>query len=1140
MTLNTNKRPAKTRGYQPLQSWWLRRHQKLPLLTFPIIEMILCDETIQIGLAARRAVLQGVEFGYDKNGTWTPGVQCSNAMVGEWVLRQVKKLWSCAIEHIASAQVYGWAGMEVVWERSPETNLWEVSGIEERHANDTRVIIGGDTGRPCGVRFLKVKGAENGYLDLHFPESFFHAYNPNPGEWYGHTVLHGSYRSWADKHLDGGAVDVRRLFMHKDAYGGADLTYPEGSTDIGTVDNPLEVPNRELAREIVEQIEAGGVTTTPAQYDDRGNPLWKLTRATVPSNPSHILQYPGDLDGEMLRGIFVPDGVLKADDTGSWQGRLIPMGILYANLDPWVGSILRDMREQILEPGILNNWGQAIPFVLEHQPLADQALEQQKQQQPQQAIDKNSIMDMLKGTDPGNDDGFEDGLEEDPNRNQDPTKMGLLDPVAAVGEGVLSAAGIVAAAKAAMKSKRMGWVPYKGDRGGRGWRNADTNEVRYQEDRPIDLGVSTLRKETRNPILGRHESKIEYADQKADPIKPPKKPITLKKDGEAMDRAQVMADILQSLYGNEAESLFDKIFGAKVKRLASWNSIDHPRGPDGRFIEKNSPEAVAAARGVIVETLKQARTPGTLKKVTEHLSILTSSQLRDIQREHGIKAGGAKAELVQKIADRLHGKPGQSDEDANPNREDGTPKAPSNEDVFTVPTASLKVDPSRFQYKVKDIGEEGVTNELKGVSKWNPELAGSLLVWRDPKDGQDYVVNGHHRHHLAKRLGADKLNVRYINAADHVEARARGALANIAEGRGSAIDAAKYLKDSKQTVEHLKDAGVSMSGKVAADAAILKDLSNKPFQMVTEGRLEESKALAVAKHLKDHGLQEKLFKKLEDREEEGKEWSTREIETAAKKMASAGKYVEKGQDLFGSFEEEHSTFDQEVELESHVSRMLQQEANDYRAVANKRRADRVADAGNVLAVDENAIRANQADNAISEFDRESRLRGDVSDAIQSFAGEYAKATNKKQKDEIKSQVLGAIRALIGVPKEGDRNPSTGMVYRGGQWLRDGETRKTIEKATLSEAERDWPQKRINYLKQYGKSDSNGDLRHVVLNTDDWRPEFKQYVGTNAADVHEASSYLNKKMYDEALQKLKGKGNNKLMILAGGGGSGQGA
>lgn len=475
------------------------------------------------------------------------------------------------------------------------------------------------------------------------------------------------------------------------------------------------------------------------------------------------------------------------------------------------------------------------------------------------------------------------------------------------------------------------------------------------------------------------------------------------------EQAEAIAEILTSLYGDDAEAMFDKIYG--IKRMA-WTAIDHPRGPNGRFIAKNSPEAASAAKEKINEALNGQRSPSSLKTVTEHLSILTVKQLREMQKEHGIRAGGAKPQLVAKIADRLHGKVSQTDSQASKFHENGTPKQVNNRDIYTVPTSSLKVDPKRFQYKVKDIGEDGVTGELKGVSKWNPELAGSLLVWRDPSDGQDYVINGHHRHELASRLNADHINARYIDAPNAKEARARGALANIAEGRGSAIDAAKYLRDSGQTLDHLREAGISMSGKLASDAVTLTALNDKAFQKVTEGRLDETTALAVAKHLKDPALQDLLFKKLADRETEGKDWSTREIETAARKMANAGKATQTGFDLFGAFEDEKSTFDQEVELESFANRMLQQEADDYRAVANKRRANRVSEAGNVLAIDENAKRSDSAEQSVKDFNREVHLRGPVNAVIQKHAADLLLAKTKKEKEAVKSAMMDELKLSL--------------------------------------------------------------------------------------------------------------------------------
>lgn len=943
------KKPiAKTKGYSPIQTWWLRRHQKLPVMSFQVIEQILLDETIQIGLAARRAAIQGVEFGYEMNGQWQVGVMCQDEAVGAWVMRQIRKLWSCALEHISSAQVYGWSGMEVIWERSEEFGTWEIATIEQRHANDVRVLVSNETGRPCGVRFMHVKSALEGYVDLRFPESFFHSYDAQPGELYGRSVLTGAYRAWADKHFDGGAIDVRRLFMHKDAYGGADLRYPEGSTDVGTIDQPHEVSNRELAREIVEQLEAGGVTTTPAQYDDKGNPMWQLTRATVPSNPSHILQYPGDLDGEMLRGMFVPDGVLKADDTGSWQGRLIPMGILYANLDPWVEVILRDIKEQLLEPGIINNFGRLIPFDVAHKPLAKQALEQQRGP----SMGGMGGMDpSMGGMDPGMDPmgGMDDGMGgmDDPSQ---PQMMGL-DPAAAVGEGVLSAAELVKAARMALRG------PQRMD--------ATHAPKGYTKSKPLVIDG--------NEYYG---GMFIPGDVVAKASESQRKEIESGKKTDSPTEKSRHHDLWSKKIAHMRQLKLKN--GHKVQ-------INVARKAGGKFehaVRHYSPDRKRTDYEDTFDTMEDAA--DFAAKVLHS----ATSEKDEPEKEKAAEA-------------------------AKPERPDGTPVDPVNRHVYTVPVDSLHVDPARFQYKVKNIDPNtGVTGELKESGRWNPELAGALLVWRDPDDGKDYVVNGHHRHHLARRLGADELNVRYIEAKNATEARAKGALANIAEGRGSAIDAAKYLRDSGHDVDHFREAGISMSGAIAAQAAILKDLSEKPFQMVTQGRLDEGKALAVAKHLKDHALQDKLFKRLEDREEDGKEWSLREIETAARKMSNAGKVVQAGFDLFGAYEDEQDTFDQEVEIEAYIARELSKEANDYRALADKRRADRVAGVGNILVVDENQRKADEASAAAGQFDRESHLRGQVADTVKKYAADLAFARNRKQREQIKSDALAAIRTVM--------------------------------------------------------------------------------------------------------------------------------
>lgn len=85
----------------------------------------------------------------------------------------------------------------------------------------------------------------------------------------------------------------------------------------------------------------------------------------------------------------------------------------------------------------------------------------------------------------------------------------------------------------------------------------------------------------------------------------------------------------------------------------------------------------------------------------------------------------------------------------------------------------------------------------------------------------------------------------------------------------------------------------------------------------------------------------------------------------------------------------------------------------------------------------------------------------------------------------------------------------------------------------------YPQIRDKYLQKNGSFDAAGNLMSVSLNTDEWRELIPGYVGTNAHAVHEASSWLNKALSREVLNAQRGKGNNKFMVLAGGGGSGKG-
>ena len=421
----------KTASYEPSYWQFAARPRDLPPFTADMVRMMLLDSAVRLGLAMRAAPISGVEIAYEeKKDNWIPGVQAKRQEVGAYVYRQTQRIWAMGLEAIMSAQVWGWSSGEITYKLT-RFNMVEVDQLLPRMSMDCRVLLRG--GEKCGTRINRVKKADYGYVDLNFPKSWFHAFRPEAGMHYGVPILLGAYSPFADKWLHGGGLDVRRLFMHKDSYGGVDIAYPENtSIRIGDQD----VSSHDLALQMAQQLIAGGVTTRPSGTDDKGKEKWTITRASVPSNPQHILQYPKDLDTEIYHGLEIPDDVIQSETTGAWAGKRIPMAAFYASLDSWVDKILEDLRVQVFEPGVMLNFGKAEDFAVTHKPLAKQAMEQQSQAAPGQQGQQGQQF----GNRP-----FGQQIVQSP--NQLPQMRMGLDPVEAVGEGVLSAAELVSAAR---------------------------------------------------------------------------------------------------------------------------------------------------------------------------------------------------------------------------------------------------------------------------------------------------------------------------------------------------------------------------------------------------------------------------------------------------------------------------------------------------------------------------------------------------------------------------------------------------------------------------------------------------------------------------------------------------------------------
>lgn len=175
--------------------------------------------------------------------------------------------------------------------------------------------------------------------------------------------------------------------------------------------------------------------------------------------------------------------------------------------------------------------------------------------------------------------------------------------------------------------------------------------------------------------------------------------------------------------------------------------------------------------------------------------------------------------------------------------------------------------------------ETNTTDEYHGVKTYNTNQGGDLLFWED-KAGKTYVMNGHHRLAIANNAtdfktqtpqglveSSREVSGHVMREADgwtFEKAFAQGVIANLADQKGTAIDAAHALARVGIGVGDLKELGVSENGKVSKHVYSIMKLPNKVLSaaMNQEGLKDESLAglasvqgmspeqqLAAVKHL---------------------------------------------------------------------------------------------------------------------------------------------------------------------------------------------------------------------------------------------------------------------------------------------------
>jgi hypothetical protein len=161
-------------------------------------------------------------------------------------------------------------------------------------------------------------------------------------------------------------------------------------------------------------------------------------------------------------------------------------------------------------------------------------------------------------------------------------------------------------------------------------------------------------------------------------------------------------------------------------------------------------------------------------------------------------------------------------------------------------------DPNTFQFKSGgDVA--GVTDRLRGVSKWDPVSAGKTIVF-ERADGKMVIADGHQRRALATRAqsqGQDaRLDAYVFREADGwtpEDVRAYAALKNMRESSGNSTDMAQVMRERPDLI----DGSLPLTDAKLREATMLARLSPAAFDAVLAGRLPPGYAALIGESVVD-------------------------------------------------------------------------------------------------------------------------------------------------------------------------------------------------------------------------------------------------------------------------------------------------
>ncbi len=363
--------PPRTAGYRPSSGQapdWMGGNWGA--FSAGIVDEMRKDAQVNLCLGYRATPLYQAEF----------EIECKNGNAQPFITKTLKAFWDTSLDMALEDEAYGHAPSEACYmERDGELRFSHLEPIHPRDARPWTLH-----GELESVRLNDSAAGDVGYEDEggsstgvrleaatedRPAKGCWWVHEAKYDRWNGFSTLVAAWWPWRLKTMPDGGMESLFKWLYKHSISCLVIRHPDQSYTLVPGGTPVHAQT--LARQLGEQLKAGGLITLDNCVDEHGNPLWEVESwAKIEGDVQSLIKPLEYWDKLIQRGVGIPDEVIThAGDVGGYSRSIVALQAFFMNGDQRTAAKLHQFRRQILGPLVRLNYGdveyhlQAVPHL---------------------------------------------------------------------------------------------------------------------------------------------------------------------------------------------------------------------------------------------------------------------------------------------------------------------------------------------------------------------------------------------------------------------------------------------------------------------------------------------------------------------------------------------------------------------------------------------------------------------------------------------------------------------------------------------------------------------------------------------------------------------------------------------------------